>query len=124
MSKFDAIAQAAQARKTDKQVDGQKAENSAVQTSESSGSGGGIPPAPAPAAVAQPEARKMGRPKGKKSDPSYAQVTVYLPADLYQQGRDEVHRLSRGPKEQRKDFSEIVAEALRAHFRNAESAEL
>ena len=68
--------------------------------------------------------KPMGRPPGKKSDPAYRQVTIYLPTDLHDLGRDEAIRLQRSPhKEERKDFSEIVEEALRAHFLRSESLE-
>ena len=68
--------------------------------------------------------KPTGRPPGKKSDPAYRQVTIYLPTDLHDLGRDEAIRLQRSPhKEERKDFSEIVEEALRAHFLRSESLE-
>lgn len=122
MSKFDSITQAAQAMKRGKDADVQKSEMPEVQTSESAE----VPntPAAVPAAASVlPEAKAIGRPKsgGKKSRSDYRQVTIYLPDDLYQQGRDEVRRLERGPKDDRKDFSEIVADALRAYFQTSGS---
>ena len=66
--------------------------------------------------------KKMGRPVGKKSDPAYRQVTIYLPTDLHDLGRDEAMRLQRSAnKAERKDFSEIVEEALRLRYQKSES---
>lgn len=66
--------------------------------------------------------KPMGRPPGKKSDPAYRQVTIYLPTDLHDLGRDEAVRLSRSPnKAERKNFSEIVEEALRLRCKTSES---
>ena len=63
--------------------------DSAPQESES--------PAPSPS--------KIGRPRGKKSDPDYRQVTVYL--------REEVHRAAKKRLlDQDKQFSELVDELV------------
>jgi hypothetical protein len=62
---------------------------------------------------------KMGRPPGKKSDAGYRQVTVYLPVELHEQGREIAFR-SRGET----DFSDIVAEALSLYFRKSETPEV
>ena len=100
MSKFDGVF-----KKTAESAKTQNSESAKVQTSE-------IP-------------KKTGRPVGKKSDPAYRQVTIYLPVDLHDQGRDEAVRLSRSPnKAERKDFSEIVEEALRLRYQNSESLKL
>lgn len=100
MSKFDGVF-----KKTVENPKVQNAESAKIQTAES------------PA--------KTGRPVGKKSDPAYRQVTIYLPTDLHDLGRDEAVRLQRSPnKTERKDFSEIVEEALRAHFRKSETSEV
>ena len=69
--------------------------------------------------------KSMGRPPGKKSDPNYRQVTIYLPTDLHDLGRDEAVRLQRRPnKAERKDFSEIVEESLRLRYQKSESSEV
>lgn len=65
---------------------------------------------------------RLGRPPGKKSDPTYRQVTVYLPVELHEQGKLIAFQ-SRGEQ----DFSEIVEKALRGYldelsdFRQSES---
>lgn len=88
----------------------QKQESPEVQTAES-------PVVSLPEPAPTPAGRTMGRPKGRKSDKdAYRQVTVYLPIDLHDAGRDLVHELSKGPKEKRRDFSGIVEDALRAYL--------
>jgi hypothetical protein len=42
-----------------------------------------VPPPPA----SEPAAAKMGRPPGKKADPKYVQVTVYLRKDVHRAAR-------------------------------------
>jgi hypothetical protein len=74
---------------------------------------------PTPIRATVSPAPRMGRPPGKKSDPAYRQVTVYLPVELHDRGREIVFR-SRGEK----DFSEIVEEALRAYFRKSGVSEV
>ena len=99
MSKFDGVFKTAESAKT------QNSESAKVQTFE-------IP-------------KKTGRPVGKKSDPNYRQVTIYLPTDLHDLGRDEAVRLQRRPnKAERKDFSEIVEESLRLRYQKSESSEV
>ena len=100
MSKFDDVF-----KKTTESSKVQKSETLKVQTFESP--------------------KKMGRPVGKKSDPHFRQVTIYLPTDLHDLGRDEAVRLQRSPdKAARKDFSEIVGEALRSHFQKSETSKV
>ncbi len=63
-----------------------------------------VPP-PAPLVEASPA--KIGRPKGKRSDPSYEQVTAYLPRALYKRVR-----LALMQADDRQDFSDLVADLL------------
>ncbi len=57
--------------------------------------------------------RRMGRPAtGKKSDPSYRQVTAYVRKDLYRKVSDALYDESRGLDTKRKEFSELVDELL------------
>jgi hypothetical protein len=57
--------------------------------------------------------RRMGRPAtGKKSDPSYRQVTAYVRKDLYRNVSDALYDESRGLDTKRKEFSELVDELL------------
>lgn len=70
-------------------------------------------------------AKPIGRPPGKKSDPAYRQVTIYLPINLHALGRDEAVRLQRSRvKAEPKDFSEIVEEALRLRYKTSESSKV
>ncbi|MEP0920078.1 hypothetical protein NC981_25115 [Leptolyngbya sp. DQ-M1] len=58
-------------------------------------------------AVPQPAAKKVGRPKGKRSDPDYEQVTAYIRKDTH---RDiKIALLQEG---QGREFSELVQELL------------
>jgi hypothetical protein len=59
-----------------------------------------------PAAPAAP-ATKMGRPKGKRSNPAYTQVTSYIRQDTYTKIR--VLLLQKGDGQ---EFSELVEELL------------
>jgi hypothetical protein len=52
--------------------------------------------------------KKIGRPPGKKSDPNFRQVTVYISAELHDKSREGV-----------KDFSELVEKLLRDHLQTA-----
>ena len=58
------------------------------------------PPSPAPV---------RGRPKGKRSDPAYEQVTAYVPGELYRKVRIRLLEEARG-----QEFSELVADLLSA----------
>ena len=64
----------------------------------------------------------MGRPRGRKSDPSYRQVTIYLPTELHDRARQMVGnaQLSTG-KAERRDFSGLVEFLLRDYFQTSES---
>ena len=67
------------------------------------------PPSPAPA-----DAPKRGRPPGKRSDPSYSQVTAYIPEDLHRRIKIALLQEAKG-----QEFSELVESLLidwlRAH---------
>jgi hypothetical protein len=52
------------------------------------------------------EKRGRGRPHGKRSNPDYQQVTIYIPRALYNQTR--ITLIQEGGKE----FSELVEELL------------
>lgn len=54
-----------------------------------------------------PTPKKRGRPKGKRSDPDYEQVTAYIKKDTYRQIRIA---LISSPDSQ--DFSELVEQLL------------
>ena len=58
------------------------------------------PPSPAPA---------RGRPKGKRSNPAYEQVTAYIPGELYRNVRIGLLQDAKG-----QEFSELVADLLSA----------
>ena len=56
-------------------------------------------------AAALPRTSKMGRPPGKKSNPEYTQVTVYL--------RKEVHRAARKLLlDEQRQFSDLVGDLV------------
>lgn len=71
------------------------------------------PPGPAsatPPPVAPPSpAPPRGRPKGKRSDPAYEQVTAYIPGELYRNVRIGLLQDAQG-----QEFSELVADLLSA----------
>jgi hypothetical protein len=60
-----------------------------------------VPPSPAP-----PEAPRRGRPPGKRSDPTYSQVTAYVPEDLHRRVKIALLQEAKG-----REFSQLV-EAL------------
>lgn len=64
--------------------------------------------------------RRTGRPAtGKKSDPTYRQVTAYVRKDLYKNVSDALYDESRGrPDAKRKEFSELVDELLEQWWQN------
>lgn len=64
------------------------------------------PPSPAPPEAA-PIERRPGRPRGKRSDPGYVQVTAYIPDELH-------HNVKLALLQERKgrEFSELVGELL------------
>ncbi|MEA5574646.1 hypothetical protein [Calothrix sp. UHCC 0171] len=53
------------------------------------------------------EPKKMGRPKGKRSDPDYEQVTAYIKSGTYTNVKIEL--LKEG---QKREFSELIQELL------------
>jgi cellulose biosynthesis protein BcsQ len=53
------------------------------------------------------ESKKMGRPKGKRSDPDYEQVTAYIKSGTYTNVKIEL--LKEG---QKREFSELIQELL------------
>lgn len=64
-------------------------------------------PPPSPAPPEAPAERRPGRPRGKRSDPGYVQVTAYIPDDLH-------HNIKLALLQERKgrEFSELVGELL------------
>ena len=63
-----------------------------------------LPAEPAPPeqeAVPLAAARKLGRPPGKKTDPAYRQVTVYLQEDVHRNARKLL-------LDERRQFSDLV----------------
>ena len=60
-----------------------------------------LPPSPAPA-----EAPRRGRPPGKRSDPTYSQVTAYIPEDLHRRVKIALLQEAKG-----REFSQLI-EAL------------
>lgn len=64
-------------------------------------------PGPSPALPQSPPSRGPGRPKGKRSDPAFEQVTAYLPSALYTRVRIALMEDGR-----RQDFSGLVAELV------------
>jgi hypothetical protein len=56
---------------------------------------------------ASPPATKMGRPKGKRSNPDYTQVTAYIRQDTYKNIRVLLLQNGNG-----QEFSELVEELL------------
>ena len=59
-------------------------------------------PSPAPG-----EPRRPGRPRGKRSDPTYEQVTAYIPRALYKQIRVALLQA-----DESQEFSELIADLL------------
>lgn len=62
---------------------------------------------PSPALLDPPAPRGPGRPRGKRSDPTFDQVSAYLPHALYHQVRLELMKDDKG-----QEFSELVHELL------------
>lgn len=62
---------------------------------------------PPPAPPAPPPPRGPGRPRGKKSDPAYEQITAYVPRELYGKVRGELWN-----NHDRKEFSTLVTELM------------
>jgi hypothetical protein len=62
-----------------------------------------VPPSPAPL-----EAPRRGRPPGKRSDPTYAQVTAYIPEDLHHRVKIALLQEAKG-----REFSQLIDALLR-----------
>ena len=67
----------------------------------------GPAPTPPPALPQPPPSGVPGRPRGKRSDPDFEQVTAYLPSALYT--RVKIALLEDG---RRQEFSDLVAVLL------------
>jgi hypothetical protein len=63
------------------------------------------PPSPAP--VDTPAPRGPGRPKGKRSNPAFVQVSAHIPGELHHNVKLALLRERKGV-----EFSELVAELL------------
>lgn len=64
--------------------------------------------APEPAPVAMPaKPRGTGRPRGKRSDPNFDQVTAYIRKDTHQGAKIALLQEGRG-----REFSELVEDLL------------
>lgn len=59
----------------------------------------------------QPARAKVGRPKGKRSDPAYQQVTVLLHGDTYREARKRL-------LDERKEVSTLLNELLHAWLKD------
>ena len=92
MSKFEGIRRA-------RQPDTQPPDNPSTQKSDS--------PEIQPPELSGTRQPRKGRPRGKRSDPSFEQVTAYIPKELYR--RVKVRILESGRDQ---DFSEVVADLL------------
>lgn len=58
---------------------------------------------------------KESRPLAKRNDPDYEQVSVYLRISTHDDAGDKLKRENRQkPKDERRDFSELVESLLRA----------
>lgn len=58
-----------------------------------------------------------GRPKGKRSNPSYEQVTAYIRKDTYRQTKVALLQA-----DEERDFSQLVEDLLCAYLRTQKSA--
>ena len=73
---------------------------------------GALPEQEQPGSAHAPAARRVGRPPGKKNNPEYKQVTVYL--------REEAHRAAKKVLlDEQCDFSELVDELLEQWLRTS-----
>lgn len=72
-------------------------------------------PEPTPA-VTEPQKKRGGRPKGKRSDPNYEQVTAYIKKETHQQVKIALLQNGGG-----QDFSELVDELLVKWLRTQKS---
>lgn len=64
-----------------------------------------------PGAVPSAAPRKLGRPPGKKTDPAYRQVTVYLQEDIHRSARKLL-------LDERRQFSDLVNHLVAEWVRN------
>lgn len=92
MSKFKNILDAA-----NKSQDGGEVDESVKQVKKS----------PPPIVESKPESVKRGRPKGKRSNPDFEQVTAYVRSQTYRQTKIALLQQS-----ELEDFSELVEELL------------
>jgi hypothetical protein len=77
-----------------------------------------VPPATAVTSPVSPsralgEPRRPGRPRGKRSDPTYEQVTAYIPRALYKQ-----IRIALLQADESQEFSELIADLLSTWLKN------
>lgn len=68
-------------------------------------------PLPSPAPIEAPAPARRGRPSGKRSDPTFAQVTAYIPEDLRRNVKIALLQDGEG-----QEFSELVGDLLREWF--------
>ena len=69
--------------------------------------------APLPEISSVGDAPRVGRPRGKKSNPDYQQVTVYLQKDIHRSAQKLLL-----DENQRKQFSELVNELVSEWVKN------
>jgi hypothetical protein len=69
-----------------------------------------------PAEILSSPSRKLGRPKGKRSDPDYEQVTTYIKKDTHL-----AVKLLLLQSSENKDFSELVQTLLEEHLKSQKS---
>ena len=70
---------------------------------------------PEPSPALPPPAPKMGRPRGKSSDPNYIQVTVYLRKSVHQTARKMLI-------DERRQFSDLVDELVDQWIQHSEKS--
>ena len=119
MSKFKDILKAAQARDSE-EVEAQDESQQSKRLSASSEVKSQKSPLSEndnPEAKSTPSAPKRGRPKGKRSDPNYEQVTAYIKKETYRQ-----IKIALLQQEDVQDFSELV-EKLLAEFLSTQKPE-
>lgn len=102
MSRFDEMMKTAKQRgPTPPTADPDPAPAPKSRQAETTGRHSPAPPEP-------PAARRPGRPTGKKSDPTFEQVTAYVPRELYGEVRGALWK-----DHDRREFSSLVEELLR-----------
>jgi hypothetical protein len=85
-----------------------------------------LPPEPAIEPVVEPSVtepssqstpiKKMGRPKGKRSDPNYEQVTAYIRRDTHTATKIALLQEGKG-----REFSELIQDLLSEYLRTQKS---